>query len=206
LLRGEYFVHQAFLADGFPGALAATPYHLDVAKARAILAAAGIQPGLRIALDVYNQPPYGEIAQSLQASFAQAGISLEIVPEPGGELYSKIRERSEQAAWLYWVPDYYDANSTASAFAQNREDGTKTLAWRAGWHIPAMTAATAAAATEVDMAARREDYLAIQREVQQNSPFVIAFQARNEVVVRKSVQGYREGLDGDMVYYDRISK
>jgi len=206
LLRGEYFVHQAFLAQGFPGGLAATPYHLDIAKARSILAAAGIEPGLRITLDVINQPPYGDIALSLQASFAQAGITLEIVPELAGELYTKIRARNEQAVWLYWVPDYFDANSTASAFAANREDGTKTLAWRAGWRIPALSAATAAAATETDPATRIEDYLAIQREVQQRSPFVIAFQARNEVVLRKGIHGYREGLDADMVYYDRISK
>ncbi len=206
LLRGEYLVHQAFLAAGFPGGLLTTPYHFDVTKARSILAAAGIQPGLHITLDVINQPPYGDIAQSLQASFAQAGIQLDIVPELAGELYSKIRARSEQAVWVYWVPDYFDANSTASAFALNREDGAKTLAWRAGWRIPALSAATAAAATETDPAARIEDYLAIQREVQEKSPFVIAFQARNEVVVRRSVHGYREGLDADMVYYDRISK
>jgi len=206
LLRGEYLVHQAFLAAGFPGALTATPYHLDAAKARSILAAAGLAPGLHITLDVINQPPYGDIAQSLQASFAQAGITLDVVPELAGELYTKVRARSEQAVWLYWVPDYFDANSTASAFAANREDGTKTVAWRAGWRIPGLSAATAAAATETDPAARALDYLAIQREVQQNSPFVIAFQARNEVVVRKNVRGYREGLDADMVYYDRISK
>jgi peptide/nickel transport system substrate-binding protein len=206
LLKGEFEVHQAFLADGFPGALNDTPYHLDIAKAKAILDSAGLGKGLRITLDVINQPPYGDIAQSLQSSFAEAGIHLEILPGLASEVYSKIRARSAEAAWLYWIPDYFDANSTAGAFALNRDDGTKTLAWRAGWNIPALSTQTQAAAMEQDPAARTRRYLAIQAEVQRNSPFVIALQARSELVMRANVQGYRQGLDADMVYYDRVSK
>ncbi len=206
LLKGEFEVHQAFLADGFPGALNDTPYHLDVAKAKAILQSAGLANGVRIELDVFNQPPFGDIAQSLQASFAQAGIRLEIHPALAGEVYSRLRARSEQAAWLYWIPDYFDAHSTAGAFALNPEDGTKTLAWRAGWVIPKLSAQTLAAVQEQDPAARVQRYLAIQAEVQRNSPFVIALQARTELVVRSNVKGYRQGLDADMAYYDRVSK
>jgi peptide/nickel transport system substrate-binding protein len=206
LLKGEFEVHQAFLADGFPGALNATPYHLDVAKAKSILAGAGLDQGLRIKLSVFNQPPYGDIAQSLQSTFAQAGITLEILPALASEVYSKVRDRSVEAAWLYWVPDYFDANSTASAFALNREDGTRTLAWRAGWRIPQLSRETEAAVAEQDPAARERQYLAIQTAVQQSSPFVIALQARAEVVARAGVHGYAQGLDADMVYYDKVGK
>jgi peptide/nickel transport system substrate-binding protein len=206
LLKGEFQVHQAFLADGFPGALDDTPYHLDIARARAILHGAGLDGGLHIKLDVFNQPPYGDIAQSLQATFAQAGIKLDIIPALAGEVYSKVRARSEEAAWLYWIPDYFDAHSTAGAFASNREDGVKTLAWRAGWHIPALSAQTQAAVEELDPAARIVRYRAIQLEVQRNSPIVIALQARAELVMRSNVKGYRQGLDADMAFYDRVSK
>ncbi len=206
LLKGEFTVHQAFLADGFPGALETTPYHLDIAKARAILAGAGLDTGVRIALSVFNQPPYGEIAQSLQSTFAQAGIQLEIRPALAGEVYSQVRDRREEAVWLYWVPDYFDAHSTAGAFARNPEDGTKTLAWRAGWQIPALSRETTAAVRELDPSARERDYLAIQTAVQASSPFVIALQARATVVMRAAVHGYRQGLDAEMVYYDRVAK
>jgi peptide/nickel transport system substrate-binding protein len=54
LLKGQYFVHQAFLAQGFPGALDTTPYHLDVAKAKAILAKAGIAPGTARSSSMYS--------------------------------------------------------------------------------------------------------------------------------------------------------
>ena len=206
LLKGEFEVHQAFLADGFPGAVNETPYRLDVGKAKNILAGAGLDKGVHIKLDIFNQPPYGDIAQSLQATFGEAGIRLDILPALATEVYSKVRARTEEAAWLYWVPDYFDANSTASAFALNREDGTKTLAWRAGWSIPALSDQTRAAVEELDSAARRDRYRAIQLEVQRQSPFVIALQARAELVVRANVKGYRQGLDADMVFYDRVSK
>jgi peptide/nickel transport system substrate-binding protein len=205
LLKGEFEVHQAFLADGYPGALNDTPYHLDIAKAKAILQSAGLAD-IHIELDVFNQPPYGDIAQSLQASFAQAGIRLGIHPALTGEVYSRLRARAEEAAWLYWIPDYYDAHSTAGAFASNREDGTKTLAWRAGWAIPKLSAETQAAVEERDPSVRVQRYLDIQAEVQKSSPFVIALQAHSELIVRDTVKGYRQGLDADMVYYDRVSK
>ena len=206
LLRGQFQVHQAFLADGFPGALDTTPYHLDVQRAESILAAGGLGTGVHIRLSVFNQPPYGEIAQSLQASFSKAGIQLEIVPELAGELYSKIRLRTEEAAWLYWIPDYFDANSTAGAFASNREDGVHTLAWRAGWSIPALSEKTAAARAEQDSNARIARYLDIQREVQQSSPLVVALQERSELAVRTNVKGYVQGPNADMAYYDRVTK
>jgi peptide/nickel transport system substrate-binding protein len=206
LLKGEYEVHQAFLANGFPGALNETPYHLDVARAKAILASGGLANGARIKLLVFNQPPYGEIAQSLQATFSKAGIQLEIVPQLAAQLYGQIRARTEEAAWLYWIPDYFDANSTAGAFARNREDGTQTLAWRAGWNIPQLSEQTEAALAEPDPRARIERYETIQAEVQKNSPFVIALQGRTELVMRANVKGYRQGLNADMSYYDRVSK
>jgi peptide/nickel transport system substrate-binding protein len=98
LLKGEFRIHQAFLPEGFPGALEDTPFHLDVARAQAILKRAGLGPGLSIRLDVFNQPPYGDIAQSLQATFALAGIKLEILPALASEVYARIRSRSEEAA------------------------------------------------------------------------------------------------------------
>lgn len=206
LLQDQYEVHQAFLAAGFPGALGETPYHLDIARARAILKRGGLDHGLTITLDVFNQEPFLEIAQSLQATFAAAGIRLEIHPALAGEVYSRVRARTGQAVWLYWIPDYSDAHSTASAFALNREDGSTSIAWRAGWHIPGLSAQTLAAVREPDPVRRLQQYQQIQAQVQRSSPFVIALQERRQVVMRTSVRGYRQGLNADMVYYDQVSK
>jgi peptide/nickel transport system substrate-binding protein len=206
LLQGQFQVHQAMLPTGFPGALNTTPYHLDVAKARSILAAAGLGAGVTIKLDVFNQPPFIDIAQSMQATFAQGGINLQLIPTEAAQVYARMRSRQEEAAWLYWVPDYFDANSTAAAFASNGENGTHNVAWRAGWEIPELSAQTKAAVEARDPETRNRLYLAIQQVVQANSPFVFAFQERTELVMRDRVQGYSQGLEPDMAYYDRVTK
>jgi peptide/nickel transport system substrate-binding protein len=206
LLRDQYQVHQAFLATGFPGALDDTPYRLDIPRARSILHAAGLDHGLTITLDVFNQAPFTEIAQSLQATFAAAGIRLQIQPALTGEVYTRVRSHSVQAVWLYWIPDYFDAHSSASAFALNLDDGSTSIAERAGWRIPQLSALTLAAVREQDVGRRLELYRQIQTEVQRSSPFVIALQERSELVMRANVRGYRQGLNADMVYYDQVTK
>lgn len=206
LLKDQYQVHQAFLASGFPGALDETPYRLDIPRARSILRAAGLDHGLTLTLDVFNQAPFTEIAQSLQATFAAAGIRLIIQPALTGTVYTRVRTHSVQAVWLYWIPDYYDAHSSASAFALNLHDGTTSIAERAGWQIPQLNDLTLAAVREPDNGRRLELYRQIQTEVQRNSPFVIALQERSEIVLRATVHGYRQGLNADMVYYDTVSK
>ena len=205
LLKGQFQVHQSFLATGFPGALDDTPYRLDVPRARSILQAAGLV-GLTLTLDVFNQAPFTEIAQSLQATFAAAGIHLEIRPALAGTVYGRVRSHSVQAVWLYWIPDYFDAHSSASAFALNLHDGSTSIAERAGWSIPQLSDLTLQAVREPDAGRRLELYRFIQTQVQQRSPIVIALQERSQVVMRANVRGYRQGLNADMVYYDRVTK
>jgi peptide/nickel transport system substrate-binding protein len=206
LLKDQYQVHQAFLASGFPGALDTTPYRLDIPRARSILHAAGLDHGLAITLDVFNQAPFTEIAQSLQATFAAAGIRLEIQPALTGAVYTRVRSHRVQAVWLYWIPDYLDAHSSASAFALNLDDGGTSIAQRAGWQIPQLSALTLAAVREPDAGRRLELYRQIQTQVQRSSPYVIALQERSQLVMRANVRGYRQGLNADMVYYDQVTK
>jgi peptide/nickel transport system substrate-binding protein len=206
LLKDQYEVHQAFLGKGFPGALNDTPYRLDIPRAREILRAAGLDKGLTITLDVFNQPPFTDIAQSLQATFAAGGIRLEIQPALTGEVYTRVRSHNVQAVWLYWIPDYFDAHSSASAFALNLGDATTSVAGRAGWRIPQLSALTQEAVKEPDPSRRLDLYRRIQTQVQLDSPFVIALQERSQLVMRANIRGYRQGLNADMVYYDQVTK
>jgi peptide/nickel transport system substrate-binding protein len=205
-LKDHYQVHQGFLGAGFPGSLDTIPYKLDIPRARAILHAAGLDHGLTITLDVFNQAPFTEIAQSLQATFGAAGIRLEIQPHLTGEVYTLVRTHRVQAVWLYWIPDYFDAHSSASAFALNLNDGTNSIAARASWQIPQLSAQTQDAVRESDPGRRLELYRQIQLQVQRSAPYVIALQERSEVVMRANIHGYRQGLNADMVYYDRVTK
>lgn len=205
LLKGQYQVHQAFLPQGFPGALTENPYKLDIAKAKAALAKGGLKD-VSVTLTVFNQPPYQDIAQNLQSTFAQAGITLNIESVVGSELYGKVRSRTHQAAFLFWIPDYFDANSNASTFAINRDDGTKTVAWRNGWVIPALSDKTQAAVEAQDQGTRNKLYGEIQKEVRDTSPLIVAFQGTDQVVLRSNVKGYVQGLNADQVFFEKVTK
>ena len=146
------------------------------------------------------------MAQSLQASFAKAGVKLEILPSVGSQFYSRIRSHGHELAIAFWIPDYFDPHSNASAFAMNKDDGSKTIAWRNGWEIPELTAKTEAAVQEKDQNKRMKLYADLQREVQRKSPIVLMFQSKDQVVLRNGVKGYLQGLNADQVYYARVSK
>ncbi len=123
----------------------------------------------------------------------------------GSQVYSRVRARQHQAAIRLWIPDYFDAHSNASAFAYN--DGkSSTVAGLNGWQIPQLNKQTLAALAEADPAKRRALYTAMQQELQRSSPYVFIDQAKTEVVLRDNVKGYQQGLNADMVYYDRVSK
>jgi peptide/nickel transport system substrate-binding protein len=206
LLKGQYRVHQAFLPVGLDGAVSDQPFKLDVAKARQILHDAGIAEGTRIDLIVINQPPYTDIAQALQASFAKAGLQLDIHPVVESDLWGKMRGRDFQAIFTYWGADYLDPNTNASTFAYNVPNGPKTLAWRTQWTIPALSAETRAAAAESDGVKRAARYAALQHEVQASSPYVVALQGQTLVALRDNIKGATLNIANSMLYLDRVSK
>ncbi|MEZ3500229.1 ABC transporter substrate-binding protein [Pantoea sp. KPR_PJ] len=206
LLKGQYRIHQSFLPDGFDGALNTTPFHYDTEKAKAVLKRGGIAPGTHIALTVINQPPYIDVAQALQASFAKADISLDIQPVAESELWSKMRGRDFQSIFIYWGADYIDPNTNASAFAFNVPGGPKTLAWRVGWEIPELSAETRKAAGESDATQRRALYTHLQTELQQNSPYVTILQGAQQVAVRKNLSNVRQGIGVSMLLLDKVEK
>lgn len=206
LLRGQSSVHQAFLPVGFPGALTDTPYSLDVEKAKKILADAGIKTPLKVEFIVFNDQPFLSIAQSLQASFAKAGVDLDIQPGVASDIYARGRSGKYQMTLRYWIPDYFDPHSNASAFAINRDNKTNTAAKYAGWVIPELTDETLAAVKEQDPQKRIAIYQDLQKKIQENSPFVFTLQGNDQVVLRDNVKGYVQGLNADQVYYDRVEK
>ncbi|HBV39364.1 MAG TPA: ABC transporter substrate-binding protein [Erwinia sp.] len=205
LLKGQFQVHQSFLPQGFLGALNDNPYTFDPEKAKAILAKAGLK-NVTFKLSVSNQPPYLDIAQALQASFARGGVKVQLIPGISTEVATAVKAHQYEATLNAWGADYFDPNTNASAFAYNPEDGSKTLAWRSNWHIPELNKQTLAATAESDKQKRIKLYENMQREVQKNSPYVIGLQARNLIALRANLKGYVQGINPDMVYYSQVSK
>lgn len=210
VMSGIAVPHQSFLPEGMMGAIKDNPYKLDVAKAKALLAEAGLKDGFKISMDVRNSSPFIDIAQSLQNTFKQGGITLELVPADNKTTLTKYRARQHDIYLGQWSPDYQDPHTNAQTFAANYDntDATKakTLAWRNSWDIPELTKKTMAAAAELDAAKRQKMYEEIQREHQKDSPFVIMFQEVELAAMRNNVNGFVMGPSYDNNSYHGITK
>jgi peptide/nickel transport system substrate-binding protein len=209
-LKGQAKVHQAFWPSGFWASLDETPYSLDPAKAKALLAEAGYPNGFELTLDASNSAPYTNIAQSVQATMAQGGIKVNILPGEQKAVITKYRARQHQMLLIYWGPDYMDPHTNADSFARNTDNSdnpkTKPLAWRNSWYIPEISQMTAAAARERDSEKRAEMYEALQRKVMTEGPFIIMLQDSKQIALRNNVKGLVMGPTSDVVFYRLVTK
>jgi peptide/nickel transport system substrate-binding protein len=210
-LKGQMQVHQAFWPAGFPGALTDTPFSYDPERAKQILEDAGVELPINVTLDVINSTPFTDIAQSLQSTFAEAGINFDILPGTGAQVITKYRARTHEAMLLYWGPDFMDPHSNAKAFAYNADNSddayVSTTTWRNAWEVPAeMNEATMAALAEPDAEKRNEMYVELQKQIQETAPFVVMFQAVKQVGMADKVDGFVNGATSDFVYYRLVTK
>ncbi|WP_293797401.1 ABC transporter substrate-binding protein [uncultured Bosea sp.] len=210
ILEGTYKGHEAFLPQGFLGAITDKPYALNVAKAKELLAKAGLANGFTVTMDTRSVAPITDIAQAIQATWAQAGVKLEIIPGDGKQTLTKYRARTHDIYIGQWGPDYLDPHTNAETFAINEDNGedakSKTLAWRNAWDIPDMTKITQGAVLESDANKRKTTYEALQRDHQKVSPFVIMFQQIEVSAERKNVNGWVIGPSSDTNRYATIVK
>jgi peptide/nickel transport system substrate-binding protein len=210
-LRGQFIVHQSFWPSGFFASLTDNPFALDVAKAKTLLAEAGHPDGFKVELDAFNTSPYVDMAQAIQATMAEGGIDVSIIQAETKAVYPKHRARNFQMILTHWSPDYLDPHSNADAFASNPDNSdeaklTGVIAWRGAWDTPENTALTAAARQELDAEKRKEMYLTLQRNLQQDSPFVFMFQAVAQAALRSNVEGFISGPSFDQVFYRDVTK
>ncbi|MGH8782440.1 ABC transporter substrate-binding protein [Paraburkholderia sp.] len=210
VVKTTYKVHETFLPEGFLGALNTNPYQQDVAKAKALLAKAGLAGGFTVKMDVRNDYPYNEIAQAVQANFALAGIKVEIIPGDNKQTLAKYRARQHDIYIGEWSADYIDPHSNAQGFAWNPDNSDKSsykmLAWRNAWDIPQLTRETNEALAESSTDKRAQLYQAMQKEMLAQSPFVIMFQQVAQVAVRPGVTGLEVGPINDLVSYRDLKK
>jgi peptide/nickel transport system substrate-binding protein len=210
IVKTTYKVHQAFLPEGFLGAYNANPYHQDVARAKALLAKAGLSNGFTVKMDVRNDSPYSEIAQAVQADLAQGNIKVELLASDNKQTLGKYRARQHDIYIGEWSADYIDPHSNAQGFTWNPDNSDqssyKMLAWRNDWDIAQLTKDTQAALEESSTAKRAQLYETMQKQVLANSPFVIMFQKVSQVAARPGVSGLEVGPINDLVSYRGIKK
>ena len=210
LIKGIGEIRQTYQAKGVLGALDASPYKFDVAKAKELLEKAGLKDGFSVTFDVRNTQPVTGIAESFQQTAGQAGVKVEIIPGDGKQTLTKYRARNHDMYIGQWGMDYWDPNSNAEAFTSNPNNAddaaVKTLAWRNAWDIPQLTEQVKAALLERDNDKRADMYKKLQQEALDTSPFVMIFQQTEVAGMRGTVKGYKLGPSFDSNFLAPISK
>lgn len=209
-LKGQWKVHQNFLPEGYLGASDENPWSYDIEKAKKVLADAGITSG-SVKTVVRDIQEYVNVAQTLQASMAQAGLTLEIQQMTGAQVLDAYRARQVPIFIGEWGPDYADPNTNASTFAYNpnNADDAKLsqLAWRNSWAVPdEMNKATIAATLEGDTDKRVQMYLDIQKQYREIAPIIPLFQKIEQVATQKNVEHWTSGGSVSSVMYRQVSK
>lgn len=210
VMKGAVVVHENFLPSGYLGATDENPYSLDIEKAKALLAESGITDPT-VTLSVRNAADRMDVAQSIQNTFGQAGITVELNVGEGAEQLKEYRARQHDATLQTWGPDYPDPNTNSSTFAENPDNSdeannTGYLAWRNAYDPGALTAMSQAAVLEQDPAKRVEMYAELQKQIRETSPFIVMFQQARQTGVRANVKDLYTGGAVDAASYWLVTK
>ena len=210
LIKNIGVVHQNFLPVGLLGASTENPYKLDVDKAKALLAKAGVPNGFKVTVDMRTVQPVQGITEAFQQTAKRAGIDVEILPGDGKQTLTKYRARTHDIYIGQWGADYWDPHTNADTFARNPDNAddakSKPLAWRNSWVIPELTKKADAAVLERDAAKRKLMYEEMQADFRKNSPFVMLYQQIEVAAFRSDVEGLKLGPTSDTTYMFRVSK
>ena len=209
-LNGQYTIHQNFLPRTYLGAVDENPFSLNVEKAKELLASAGVGP-FEIEVGVREAQERIEIAQSLQNTFAQAGITLNITVGTAKAILGRYRARELDMYMGAWGPDYPDPHTNAGTFAFNPDNtdeagATGLLAWRNAWDTGGLTAKVEAAVVEGDRDTRAQMYADIQAEFRDIAPFAILFQKIEQTGRNEAVQNLNLGGAITAVSYWPVTK
>lgn len=208
-LKGQWKVHQNFLPEGYLGASDDNSWTYDVEAAKKILADAGVTGGT-VTTKIRDLREYVDVAQTIQAAMAQAGLTLNIEQMTGAQVLDAYRAQEVPIFLGEWGPDYSDPQTNAGTFAFNdTPEGEKgsTLAWRNAWVPPAeMQEAVKAATIEGDTEKRRMMYLDLQKQFHESAPILPLFQRVEQTAMQKNVQGWSGGGAVTSVQYRSVSK
>jgi peptide/nickel transport system substrate-binding protein len=209
IIKNIGVVNQNFMPLGLLGASSEKPYKLDVAKAKALLAKAGLPNGFKVTIDMRTVQPVQGITEAFQQTAKRAGIDIEILPGDGKQVLTKYRARTHELFIGQWGADYWDPHSNAT-FVQNPNNAddakTKPLAWRNTWDTPDSTKKADAAVLERDGGKRKKMYEDMQADFRKSSPFIMLFQQVEVAAYRSDVSGLKIGPTSDSTYMFKVSK
>ncbi|GAB3626836.1 ABC transporter substrate-binding protein [Pandoraea terrae] len=197
VMPGYGVPHQRPVQAGLPASLPDPGYRLDVPKARRLLAEAGYPDGFAVDIRVLADAPFLNIATSLQATLAQAGIRANVLTGTGNQVYGAMRERRFEIVVGRGggglEPDPY-SNLRALVYNPDNRDAAKLTnfqGWRTAFYDPEINRLFTAAQAASDPTEQTEMYRRVQqRYADVVGPIFPISQTTNTVVLAKRVEGY----------------
>lgn len=131
-------------------------------------------------------------------------------PDSPSMIGNGARAREHELVLTSWGPDFLDPEASAEPFAWNPDNSDnaayKPLPWRSAGDIPELTQRVNALTLENDAACREQRFIAIEKQLQESSPFIFLFQLIDTWATRSTVSGITERLLGDQIFYFRTTK
>ena len=164
----------------------------DPAKARRLLAEAGLPDGFDTALYAYNVNPFPRMAEALQAMLGEAGIRMEIRVVDGSVWDGVVGKRETKppmvmSEWIASLPDPSDwLDNNFSPFRLRAKSNTNLTEW----DTPRARALFRAASEALDPRTRADAYHAAGREVVRESIAVPIAEGLAFNVVGARVRGF----------------
>ena len=206
LLGGNAKKIQTIIPYGLFGANTATPYKVDIEKAKALLAAAGKPNGFEteflVASSDCNGVACADLAAKIQSDLAKVGIKANIKLVAQAELLKTYRAQNGQLVLISWGPDFPDPDGNATPMS---DFNAKSLAWRNAWKNDAAAKLAQQAALEPNPTKRAALYKQLTELHLQDGWGAILYQPASNVTLSKSVQGYVRNPQSQ-IRFEKISK
>ena len=183
---------QSFLQPSHVGFSGQAPFRLDLDRARALLAEAGLAQGFSCSMRSANSGIMPTIVEEFQQNAAKVGIQIKLNYEAGATLYPAWRNRDYDliAGATDSTPES-NVGATDFLYNTNNEDRSQNnrRAWRSGWQQPEAVRLVEAARTEMDATRRAALYGRLERIFFDEGPFVVLYSNRSAVSARRNVDG-----------------
>jgi len=192
LLKGNGKIVQEIIPEGFLGFTGVNPFSQDIAKAKELLAKAGVAEGTEIDFMIPTGTgpgglEWGVLGAKIQADMELIGLKANIRQLQTSELLDIYRAQGGELTLMNWGPDFPDPDGNATPFANW---DAHSLAWRNDWN----DAKSIELSKQAAQAGSTEDRIALYAElvdyVQHNGPYIMLYQPIRTFGVRSNVTGF----------------
>jgi peptide/nickel transport system substrate-binding protein len=173
----------------------------DIAKAKALLAEAGLSNGFEMTLDTRGTPKIQAQSQAVQQSLAQIGITVKLNVIDSSTFYEVIGTRSQQhdAAITGWCPDWASGATFLPPLFDGKNITDKGNSNLAQLNDPAVNKQMATIAAMTDVDAANKAYGDLDEQIMKLAPVVpLVYENGLQLTgsnIGKGVIGFNGGLD-----------